>query len=72
MELRIILMEVYNGCIPVTVYMVQKYVGGFLFGMKEEGHGKYWHRGSIVRWWTHERHKQKKHVRKHPECVIWI
>nr|DAK94911.1 MAG TPA: hypothetical protein [Caudoviricetes sp.] len=32
MELRIILMEVYNGCIPVTVYMVQKYVGGFLFG----------------------------------------
>ena len=32
MELRIILMEVYNGCSPVTVYMVQKYVGGFLFG----------------------------------------
>lgn len=32
MELRIILMEAYNGCIPVTVYMVQKYVGGFLFG----------------------------------------
>ena len=27
---------------------------GVLLGMKEEGHGKYWHRGSIVRWWTHE------------------
>lgn len=25
-------MEAYNGCIPVTVYMVQKHVGGFLFG----------------------------------------
>ena len=24
-------MEAYNGCIPVTVYMVQKQVGGFLF-----------------------------------------
>ena len=32
MELRTILMEVYNGCTPVTVYKVQKYVGGFLFG----------------------------------------
>lgn len=32
MELRIIPMEAYNGCIPVTVYMVQKRVGGFLFG----------------------------------------
>ena len=25
-------MEVYDGCIPVTVYMVQKYVGGCIFG----------------------------------------
>ena len=32
MELRIIPMEVYDGCIPVTVYMVQKYVGGSIFG----------------------------------------
>ena len=32
MELRIIPMEVYDGCIPVTVYMVQKYVGGIVFG----------------------------------------
>ena len=32
MKLRIITMEAYNGCIPVTVYMVQKYVESFLFG----------------------------------------
>ena len=32
MELRIIPIEAYNGCIPVTVYMVQKYVGGCIFG----------------------------------------
>ena len=32
MKLRIIQMEAYNGCIPVTVYMVQKYVGGCIFG----------------------------------------
>lgn len=25
-------MEVYNGCIPEPVYMVQKYVGGSIFG----------------------------------------
>ena len=25
-------MDVYDGCIPVTVYMVQKYVGGCIFG----------------------------------------
>ena len=25
-------MEVYNGCIPVTVYMVQEYVGVCIFG----------------------------------------
>lgn len=32
MKLRIISMEVYKGCIPVAVYMVQKYVGGCIFG----------------------------------------
>lgn len=32
MKLRIISIEVYKGCIPVTVYMVQKYVGGSIFG----------------------------------------
>ena len=32
MELRIIPMNAYDGCIPVTVYMVQKYVGGCIFG----------------------------------------
>lgn len=32
MELRIIPIEAYNGCLPVTVYMVQKHVGSFLFG----------------------------------------
>ena len=32
MKLRIVTMEAYNGCIPVTVYMVQKYVGGCIFG----------------------------------------
>ena len=32
MELRIIPTTAYNGCIPVTVYMVQKYVGGCIFG----------------------------------------
>lgn len=45
---------------------------GIRLGMKEEGHCKYWHRGSIVRWWTRERHKQRKYVRKHPGTVIWI
>ena len=25
-------MEVYDGCIPVTIYMVQKYVDHFPFG----------------------------------------
>ena len=25
-------MNAYDGCIPVTVYMVQKYVGGSIFG----------------------------------------
>lgn len=39
---------------------------GVLLGMKEEGNSKYWHRGSVVRWWTHERHKQRKFLRKHP------
>ena len=32
MKLRIIPMNAYDGCIPVTVYMVQKYVGGCIFG----------------------------------------
>ena len=32
MKLRIITMEAYNCFIPVTVYMVQKYVGGCIFG----------------------------------------
>ena len=32
MELRIIPTTAYDGCIPVTVYMVQKYVGGIIFG----------------------------------------
>lgn len=32
MKLRIVLKEVYDGCIPVTVYMVQKYVNHFPFG----------------------------------------
>ena len=32
MKLRVIPMDAYDGCIPVTVYMVQKYVGGFIFG----------------------------------------
>lgn len=32
MELRIIPINAYDGCIPVTVYMVQKYVGGCIFG----------------------------------------
>ena len=32
MELRIIPTTAYNGCIPVTVYVVQKYVGGCIFG----------------------------------------
>ena len=32
MKLRIIPMDAYDGCMPVTVYMVQKYVGGSIFG----------------------------------------
>lgn len=32
MKLRIVSMEAYDGCIPVTVYMVQKFVGGCIFG----------------------------------------
>ena len=32
MKLRVIPMEAYDCCIPVTVYMVQKYVEGCFFG----------------------------------------
>lgn len=32
MIFRIVPKEAYDGCIPVTVYMVQKYVGGCIFG----------------------------------------
>ena len=32
MKLRIVPMEAYNGCIPVTVWMVQKFVDHFPFG----------------------------------------
>lgn len=32
MKLRIIPIEAYDGCIPVTVYMVQKYVNRFPSG----------------------------------------
>ena len=32
MKLRIIPMNAYDGCIPVTVYMVQKRVGDCIFG----------------------------------------
>ena len=32
MKLRITPMNAYDGCIPVTVYMVQKYVEGIVFG----------------------------------------
>ena len=28
-------MNAFDGCIPVTVYMVQKYVGGCIFGKWE-------------------------------------
>lgn len=44
---------------------------GVLLGMKEEGKAKYWHRSSRVRWWTHERYKQLKYVRKHLN-TFWI
>ena len=37
-----------------------------VLGMKEEGSCKYWHRGSLVRWWTRYRHKQRKFSRKNP------
>ena len=37
-----------------------------ILGMKEEGSCKYWHRGSLVRWWTRYRHKQRKFLRKNP------
>ena len=45
---------------------------GILLGMKEEGSSKYWHRGSVVRWWTHERYKQRKFLRKHPNFKFII
>ena len=45
---------------------------GVLLGMKEEGSSKYWRRGSVVRWWTHERHKQRKFERKHPNFEFII
>ena len=32
MKLRVIPMDAYDGCIPMTVYMVQKSVGGSIFG----------------------------------------
>ena len=37
-----------------------------LLGMCEEANCKYWNRGSLVRWWTRERHKQRKFLRKNP------
>lgn len=37
-----------------------------LLGMWEEANSKYWHQGSLVRWWTRERHKQRKFLRKRP------
>lgn len=30
--MRIIPMEAYDGCIPITIYMVQKYADHFPFG----------------------------------------
>ena len=32
MKLRIVPMNAYDGCIPVTVYMVQKYAEGYIYG----------------------------------------
>lgn len=32
MKLRIIPMEAYDGCIPITIYMVQRYAAHFPFG----------------------------------------
>ena len=32
MKLRIIPMDAYDGCIPITIYMVQRYADHFLFG----------------------------------------
>lgn len=32
MKFRIVPKEAYDGCIPVTVYMVQKFVDHFSFG----------------------------------------
>ena len=43
-----------------------------LLGMKEEANSKYWHRGSVVRWWTHERNKQRKYVRNHTRFEFLI
>ena len=43
-----------------------------LLGMKEEGNSKYWHHGSAVRWWTHERHKQRNFLRKHPNFEFLV
>lgn len=45
---------------------------GICMGMKEEGHGKYWRRGSLVRWWTRHRHKQRKFLRTHPSFDFLI
>lgn len=45
---------------------------GVLLGMKEEGNCKHWHRGSLVRWWTHHRHKQRKFLRTHPGFELLI
>lgn len=44
---------------------------GIRLGMKEECKGRYWHKG-YLRWWTHERRKQKKYLRKHPQVEFWI
>ena len=32
MKLRIIPMDAYDGCIPITIYMVQRYAYHFPFG----------------------------------------
>lgn len=43
-----------------------------LLGMWEEAKSKYWHSGSVVRWWTHERHKQRKFLRKYPNFEFLV
>ena len=57
-------MNAYDGCIPVTVYVVQKYVGGCIFGkwVNIKGFSDKEKAEALMWLLEHEtKHKSKKH-----------